>query len=183
MATGGHVQRQPIAGTSRLNLGATLIAISGVGLVGYGVMFLVRNFTGFIELGLTPEHVGGSPGQIRSFSPDLYEYISHLQVALSGFIIALGVAVIALAYYGIKKGERWALLTAFLSPVIAVAMALPLHFPYGIGTIGHLGLIYLDALILLVGTIIAYVGLPERSASSEGSFDLRGEDHFSRSDR
>jgi hypothetical protein len=159
MATGGHVERQPIAGTSRLGLGAALVALSGIGLVGYGMMFLVRNFTGFIELGLTPKHVGGTPGQIRGFSPDLYEYISHLQVAVSGFIMALGVAVIALAWYGIRNGERWALLTAFLSPVIAVAVALPLHFPYGIGTLGHLGLIYLDALILLVGTVLAYVGL------------------------
>lgn len=162
MATGGHIQQQPIAGTSRLGLRANLVALSGVGLVGYGVMFLIRNFTGFIELGLTPEHVGGTPAQIRNFSPDLYEYISHLQVAVSGFIIALGVAVIALAWYGIKKGERWALLTAFVSPVIAVAVALPLHFPYGIGTLGHLGLIYLDALILVVGTALAYSSLPER---------------------
>ena len=162
MATGGHIQQQPITGTSRLSLGANLVALSGVGLVGYGVMFLVRNFTGFIELGLTPAHVGGTAAQIQGFSPDLYEYISHLQVAVSGFIIALGVAVIALAWYGIKRGERWALLTAFLSPVIAVAVALPLHFPYGIGTLGHLGLIYLDALILVVGTALAYVSLPER---------------------
>lgn len=159
MATGGHVQRQTIAGASRLSLGATLVALSGIGLVGYGLMFLIRNFTGFIELGLTPEHVGGTPQEIRAFSPDLYEYISHLQVAVSGFIIALGVAVIALAYYGIRNGARWALWTAFLSPVIAVAVALPLHFPYGIATIGHLGLIYLDALILVVGTVLAYVGL------------------------
>src|SRR5215211_1946391 len=161
MATGGHVQ-QPMTGTSRLSLGANLVALSGIGLVGYGIMFLIRNFTGFIELGLTPEHVGGTPAQIRGFSPDLYEYISHLQVALSGFIIALGIVVIALAWYGIRRAERWALLTAFLGPVIAVGIALPLHFPYGIGTIGHLGLIYFDALILLVGTALAYVGLRKK---------------------
>lgn len=161
MATGGHVRQQPIAGTSHLGLGATLVALSGVGLVGYGVMFLVRNFAGFIELGLTPEHVGGTAEEIRSFNPDLYEYISHLQVAVSGFIIALGVIVIALAYHGVRRGERWALLAAFLGPVIAVAVAVPLHFPYGIATIGHLGLIYLDALILLVGTVLAYLGLRE----------------------
>ena len=162
MATGGHVQQQPMTGTSRLSLGANLVALSGIGLVGYGIMFLIRNFTGFIELGLTPEHVGGTPAQIRGFSPDLYEYISHLQVALSGFIIALGVVVVALAWYGIRRGERWALLTAFLGPVVAVAVALPLHFPYGLGTLGHLGLIYLDALILAVGTVLAYIGLPEK---------------------
>lgn len=159
MVTGGHTQSQPFAGTSRVGLGATLVALSGIGLVGYGIMFLIRNFTGFIELGLTPAHVGGTPAEIRAFSPDLYQYISHLQVAVSGFFIALGVAVIALAWYGIRKGERWALWTAFLSPVIAVAIALPLHFPYGLATMGHLGLIYLDALILVVGTALAYAGL------------------------
>ena len=138
------------------NAGANVVALAGVGLIGYGLMFLVRNFTGFIELGLTPEHVGGTPQQIQAFSPELYDYISHLQVALSGFIIALGVAVIALAFFGIRRGDRWALWTAFLAPVIAVGIALPLHFVYGIATFGHLGLIYLDALILLAGTILSY---------------------------
>lgn len=136
--------------------GANLVALAGVGLIGYGLMFLIRNFTGFIELGLTSEHVGGSPEQIQAFSQNLYNYISHLQVALSGFIIGVGVAVIALAVFGIRRGETWALWTAFLAPVVAVGIALPLHFPYHIATLGHLGLIYLDAVILLVGTVISY---------------------------
>ncbi len=66
--------------------------------------------------------------------------------------------MIALAWYGIRKGERWALLTAFLGPVIAVGVAVPLHFPYGIATIGHLGLIYLAVAIFVVGTVLAYTG-------------------------
>lgn len=148
------------AAVASTNLGANIVALAGAGLIGYGLMFLVRNFTGFIELGLTPEHVGGTPEQIQAFSPNLYDYISHLQVALSGFIIALGVAVIALAFFGIRRGERWALWTAFLAPVIAVGIALPLHFVYGLATFGHLGLIYLDAAILLVGTIVSYRAMP-----------------------
>jgi hypothetical protein len=146
------------------DLGAKIVALAGVGLVGYGVMFLVRNFTGFTEIGLTAAQVGGTPEQIQAFSLDLYEYISHLQVALSGFIIALGVAVIALAWFGIRRGERWALWTAFLTPVIAVGIALPLHFPFGLATLGHLGLIYLDAVILLVGTVLAYRALKQTQA-------------------
>jgi hypothetical protein len=136
-------------------LGAKLVALAGIGLVGYGLMFLIRNFTGFIELGLTPEHVGGTPEQIRAFSPHLFSYISHLQVAVAGFIIALGVAVIVLAWRGIRTGQVWALWTALLAPVIALAFALPLHYVYGLATLGHLGLIYLDAAILLVGTVLA----------------------------
>jgi hypothetical protein len=145
--------------TASADLGAKVVALAGIGLVGYGIMFLIRNFNGFIELGLTPEHVGGTPEQIRAFSLDLYEYISHLQVAVSAFIVALGVAVIALAWFGIRNGERWAMWTAFVTPVIGVAIALPLHFSYGIGTLGHLGLIYLDAAILLVGTVMSYNAL------------------------
>jgi cytochrome bd-type quinol oxidase subunit 2 len=145
----------PVPAGGRSNLGANLVLLAGVGLVGYGVMFLVRNFTGFIELGLTPQLVGGTPEGIRAFSPNLYHYISHLQVALAAFIIALGIAVIATAWNGIRTGQRWALWTAFLAPVVAVGLALPLHYPYGFATMGHLGLIYLDAVILLVGTVLA----------------------------
>lgn len=159
MATQSQVSPRTRSTIASADLGAKLVALAGIGLVGYGIMFLIRNFTGFIELGLTPAHVGGTPEQIRAFSPDLYEYISHLQVAVSAFIIALGVAVIALAWFGIRTGQKWAMWTAFLTPVIGVAIAVPLHFPYGIGTLGHLGLIYPDAVILLVGTVLSYNAL------------------------
>lgn len=161
MATQSQVS--PRVRTGSADLGAMVVALAGVGLVGYGIMFLIRNFSGFIELGLTPHHVGGTPEQIQGFSPALYNYISHLQVALSAFIIALGVAVIALAWFGIRTGQKWAMWTAFLTPVIGVAIALPLHFVYGIGTLGHLGLIYLDAVILLVGTVLSYNALKSLS--------------------
>ncbi len=141
---------------SSAELGAKLVTLSGIGLVGYGVMFLIRNFTGFIELGLTPEHVGGTPEQIRAFSPQLFYYISVLQVAVAAFCIALGVAVIALAWQGIRAGQRWALWTALLAPVIALVLGLPLHYVYGLATLGHLGPVYLDAAILFVGTGLAW---------------------------
>jgi len=157
MATQAQVSGKTMSAS--ISTGANIVALAGVGLVVYGGMFLIRNFNGFTELGLTPDHVGGTPEQIQSFSQNLYNYISHLQVALSGFIIGLGVSVIALAWFGIRRGEAWAVWTAFIAPVIAVCIALPLHFPYHIATLGHLGLIYLDATILLVGTIISYRAL------------------------
>ncbi len=163
MATQSKVSPQVRPATNSANLGAKIVALAGVGLVGYGIMFLIRNFNGFIELGLTPHHVGGTPEQIRTFSPELYNYISHLQVGVSAFIIALGIAVIGLAWFGIRTGQRWAMWTAFIAPVTGVAIALPLHFVYGIGTLGHLGLIYLDGAILLVGTVLSYRALKPSS--------------------
>lgn len=163
MTTQSQVSPRTKTVSASADLGAKVVALAGIGLVGYGIMFLIRNFNGFIELGLTPHHVGGTPEQIQAFSQNLYNYISHLQVAVSGFIIALGVAVIALAWFGIRSGQKWAMWTAFITPVIGVAIALPLHFAYGIGTLGHLGLIYLDAVILLVGTVLSYKALSSSS--------------------
>jgi len=150
------------ATASRSQIGANVVTLAGVGLVGYGLLFLYRNFNGFIELGLTPAQVGGTPEQIQGFSMNLYHYISHLQVAVSAFIMALGVAVIALARYGIRSGHRWAVWTAFITPVIGVGIALPPHYMWGFATMGHLGLIYGDAAILLVGTILAHRELSAR---------------------
>jgi hypothetical protein len=156
MAT--HSQTSPHIVTSAV-LGAKVVALAGIGLIGYGILFLIQNFTGFIEIGITPDLIGTTPEQIAAFSPQLYDYISHVQVALGGVIIALGVAVVALAWFGIRTGQKWALWTAFIVPVIALLISLPLHYVYGLDTLGHLGPIYLDVVILIVGTVISYNGL------------------------
>ena len=153
MVTQSQISNKPV---NALAVGSNIVALAGVGLVGYGIMFLVRNFTGLIELGLTPSRVGGTPEQISAFSQDLYNYIIHIQTALAGFIIAMGVVVLALAVFGIRRGERWALWTVFLAYVIAVGIGLPLHYPFHFATLGHLGLIYLDVAILLIGTVVSY---------------------------
>jgi hypothetical protein len=153
-STEAHPSAKPA--TAATNVGANLVALAGAGLVGYGVVFLIRNFAGFTELGLSATSVGGTPEQIQAFSPNLYHYISHLQVALAGFIISLGVAVMALALFGIRRNQSWALWTTFVAYMIAVGIGLPLHYPYGFATLGHLGLVYLDVAVLLVGTVISW---------------------------
>src|SRR5215208_6331162 len=120
-----HTQSQTSPHLAAADLGAKVVALAGIGLIGYGILFLIQNFTGFIELGLTPDRVGSTPEQIVAFSPELYDYISHVQVALGGLIIALGVAVVALAWFGIRTGQKWALWTAFIMPIIALVISLP----------------------------------------------------------
>ncbi len=157
MATQAHSTTSST--TTSLTLGASTVALAGAGLIAYGIMFLVRNFNGFIELGITPALIGTTADELQRANPQLYHYISHLQVGLAGFIIGLGIVVIALAWFGIRSGARWALWSAFLGPVVAVGIALPLHYPYGFDTIGHLGLIYLIGLVLLAGTVLAHNAL------------------------
>ena len=142
------------------------MVLAGLGFVGYGVIFFVRDFTGaFLELGIGREQVNVDKQQIQRFSPELEHYISHLHIALSGFIIATGVAIAALAWYGVRRGVWWAWVTAVVVPLIALVVALPAHYPWGFATLGHLGLVYLDVLVLGVGAGIAYAGFRSRGSS------------------
>ena len=141
-----------------LKLGAHLVALAGAAMIGYGILFLVRNFTAFIELGLTPELVGGTP-ELIALNPRLYNYISHLHVAVGGLIIGLGVAVMALAWFGIRARQRWALWSALAAPAIALAIVLPIHHVYGLATPGHVGPVYLAMALLVAGALLAKRGV------------------------
>lgn len=148
---------------ARLRLGSAIMALAGFGFVGYGLIFFVRNFTeSFLELGIGSGQVDVGKTEIEQFSPDLLNYISHLHIAVSGFIAAAGIAVAALAWYGVRRGEWWAWVTAVVIPVFALAVALPAHYPWGFATMGHLGLIYVDTVLFVIGAGLAYVGLRGR---------------------
>jgi hypothetical protein len=45
-----------------------MVLVAGIALIVYGAVFIWRNVNGFVELGLTPEHVGGTPAEIRAFT-------------------------------------------------------------------------------------------------------------------
>ncbi|MDQ4051079.1 MAG: hypothetical protein M3237_00055 [Actinomycetota bacterium] len=153
-------------GQTRLRLGSAIMAVGGLGFVGYAVIFFVRNFTdSFLELGIGPDQVDVGRSQIEDFSPELLHYISHLHIAISGFIAATGIAVAALSWYGVRRGLIWAWVTAVAVPVVALAVALPAHYPWGFDTIGHLGLIYLDTLLFVAGAGVAYLGLRDRPSA------------------
>jgi hypothetical protein len=148
----------------RLELGGRLIALAGVAVFLYGLLFLIINFTSFIELGLGTQQVGGDASSIHSFSTALYNYISHLQVAISGFIMAFALLLSGLGWFGVRRGERWALWTAAAGSAIAYAVAVPLHFVYGLATVVHLGPFALVAVVLIAGTWAAATGMPKGTA-------------------
>jgi hypothetical protein len=149
--------------SAALKWGVYLMTLGAVAFIGYAIIFFVRNFTdSFLELGIGPGQVDKGKDAIEAFSPDLYHYISHLQIAISGFIAATGLAVAALSWFGVRRGYIWAWATAVAAPVLALAVALPAHYPWGFATIGHLGLIYLATVIFVAGALLALKGLTEK---------------------
>ncbi|MDR6509089.1 hypothetical protein [Arthrobacter oryzae] len=145
---------------SRLRAGAALMTLAGLAFVAYAAAFLILNFTGsFLELGIGPDQVDKGKAEVEAFSPQLSHYISHLHIALGGFIAATGLAIAGLSWYGVRRGERWAFTTAIIVPVVGLAVAVPAHYPWGLATLWHLGPVYVAGLIFLAGVVAAGSGL------------------------
>jgi hypothetical protein len=139
-----------------LRIGSGLMTLAGISFIGYAAIFFVHNFTdSFLELGIGANEVNVGKDEILQFSPELYHYIGHLHVALSGFIAATGIAVAALAWFGVRRGLMWAWSTAVAVPVVALIVAVPAHYPNDLDTLGHLGLVYLVLAILIAGALVS----------------------------
>lgn len=147
--------------SSALQVGAILMLAGAVAYIGYAVWFLIRNFTAatFLELGIGSAQVDVGKTQISEFSPSLLDYISHLHIALAGFIAATAVAALFLVWFGVRRGALWAWAGAVAAPVVGLLIAIPSHYPYGFATVGHLGLIYLATAVFVVGAVVALKGL------------------------
>lgn len=149
--------------------GSLLMALAGVAFVGYGVVFLARTFfgTGF-ELGVATLN-GVSPADLNAIDPAIMHYINHLHVATAAFIIATGVAVAALAWYGVRGGLLWAWVTAVVAAVIGLALALPMHYMdlFTHNWMTHLGPIYLATIVFVVGALLSFRGVRTRPQSAD----------------
>ena len=149
-----------IPSEARLRAGTALMSFGALAFVGYAVIFFILNFTDrFLELGIGREQVDVGKDQIEAFSPSLYHYVSHLHIAVSGFIAATGLAVLFLVAFGVRRGQAWAWVGAVAAPVLGLAVALPAHYPNDFDTLGHLGLIYLAVAIFVVGTLVSLRGI------------------------
>jgi hypothetical protein len=112
----------------RLNQGAGLMLIGSLAFIGYAVAFFFGNFAGGgFELGVTTLN-GVTQANLNALNPAIMHYIMHVHLALAGFIAATGIAVGALSWYGVRRGEMWAWIAAVVSPVVGLAVAVPYHY-------------------------------------------------------
>ena len=159
------VDTERAQGRQALRVGTGLMVVGALAFVGYALIFFILNFTdSFLELGIGRGQVDVDKNQIQDFSPDLYHYVSHLHIAVSGFIAATGIAVFFLTWFGARRGLLWAWIGAVTAPVVGLAVALPAHYPWGFDTIGHLGLIYLATAIFVGGAVLALKALLDARA-------------------
>jgi hypothetical protein len=147
-----------VTANTGLRNGAVLMALAGLGFVGYGVVFLYRTFFGSgFELGVSA--LGGvTRAELAASNPEMLHYVDHLHVAVSGLLIGAGIGVVALAWYGVRSGQLWAWATAVAIPVVSLTIALPMHYFefFAHDWVTHLGPIYLAVVVFVVGAILSY---------------------------
>ena len=142
---------------SGLTQGAVLMLIGSLAFIGYAVVFLFRNFTGDgFELGVQTLN-GVTRDNLNALNPAIMHYIGHLHVATAGFIAATGIAVAALSWWGVRRGEWWAWIAAVVSAVVGLSVALPYHYTgtFQHNWVTHLGPIYVATLVFVAGALLA----------------------------
>ncbi len=151
-----------------LHRGAALMVLGALIFLIYAVVFFYRSFTGGgFEIGVATIN-GVTAEQVNELNPAIMDYITHLHVATAGFIGATAIAAGGLAWYGVRAGFWWAWVTAVVSPVLGLVVALPMHY-YGLfdhSWVSHLGPIYLGTIIYVVGVVVAVIGLAQREPAA-----------------
>jgi ABC-type Mn2+/Zn2+ transport system permease subunit len=156
------------AQNSLVNRGALTMVVGAAIFLLYAIVFFFRAFssTGF-EVGVATLN-GVTQQQLNQLNPAIMGYIAHLHVATAGFIAATAIAVIGLAWYGVRAGAWWAWITAVISPVVGLVVALPMHYTgaFEHDWVSHLGPIYVGTLIFVVGAVMALVGFTRKAPAS-----------------
>ncbi|TMH60044.1 MAG: hypothetical protein E6H57_21975 [Betaproteobacteria bacterium] len=150
---------------SLMRQGAVTMVVGALIFLLYAIVFCFRAFSGGgFEIGVSTLN-GVSTEQLNTLNPAIMAYITHLHVATAAFIAATAIAVIGLAWYGVRAGAWWAWITALISPVVGLAVALPMHYMgmFEFNWVSHLGPIYLGTLIFVVGAVMALVALMRKT--------------------
>ena len=140
---------------SKLRQGSVLIAITGVGLVGYSLTFLYVAYVGSgFELGV--ETLGGvTRAELAASNPAVLHYIDHFHVGFGAVLGALGITIAALAWYGIRDGSRWAFNTTFVIATLALVANFAIHYDAGFD---YDFMIHIAPSLLITGLVIVGLG-------------------------
>lgn len=136
----------------KLRQGATLIAVTGVGIVGYGLTFPYAAYLGTeFEPGVGALD-GATKADLAASSPETLHYVNHLHVGLGGLLVALGVALGALGWYGVRRGDRWAVASSLVVALTALSTNALVHHDPGFG---YDWLVHVAPSLLVTGLVLA----------------------------
>ena len=152
---------------SPLGVSVALFLLIGLLWLVIGILtpFLLNQEGGLIVTERTDSaYFGGAPKDLLAADPGLGKLRTVLLMWLSGFLVAQGVAFLAITWFGLREGRVWALVTLAVAGIAAVVLWAVSLFPYyraGVRfTLGDVPpFIWVPAFFVPPATILAWLGL------------------------
>lgn len=91
----------------------------GVAMFGGGLLALIIGSTRVV-LPYDERMAGMTHAQIDAVNPRLLPFMAHDRVSLAGTMLSIGIFYMALAWFGIRRGEHWAHVTVIISAAIGI---------------------------------------------------------------
>lgn len=157
----GDTAGLPVETSRKLRWGSSLLVATAVLFLFQGVGMIYRaTIENRYELGVT-DLGGHTATELAQTNPAVQSYIDHLAINLGGLMVAAGLAMAAIVWYGVRRGQLWALVTAVMVPTLYALIGLPIHqtVEFEFHQLIHLGPAGLGVPLLLIGAVLSYQGI------------------------
>lgn len=142
----------------RLRIGTALLAFTAVGMMIAGsTIMAVGMTTVFVPQDL--EFMGAQPSDLRAISEKLVPLIAHDRSGFGGGLFSGGLAILFIALYGIRSGDRALWFTLAASGAIGFGCAIGMHFVVGYTSFSHLLPAYAGALTFVTAAVSLFPDL------------------------
>ncbi len=143
------------------------------GLLGAGSAIAVIGMTGvFVDTDLA--FLGTTAAALGAASPRLLALVAHDRAGFGGALVADGLAVLAVALWGVRRGAAWVWWTLLLAGAPGFAAALGVHALIGYVDAWHLAPAVLGLALYALGLALlrGYLLPPRIERSGDSSFSL-----------
>lgn len=147
----------------KIRSGVILIVIAGLMFIAHGAGFVYRTYyTPGFELGVDTLD-GVTANELAERDPEIASYVDHLHVNVAALMFSVGLAMMLLAWFGIRNRMRWAWTASIVVPLVFIAISIPLHqhVHFDFDALLHLGPAAVGAPVMIAGAALAHAGLRE----------------------
>ena len=147
-----------------LHNGALIMVLGNLIFLAFAVATFIRITGGGIALGVDSFN-GVTPAQLNELNPAIMYYSMHVHMVVVGFAVSVAIFGAAVAWFGVRNGLWWALITAVVAPVAGLIIAMPMHYMglFEYNWVSHLGIIYLGVVVFVIGVLLALIGMIKES--------------------
>ncbi len=156
--------------TSPLGAGVALFLVYGAVHVLFGAIYVlaaetdIGNRTLFASPGLDQTLFGALPADLLRDDRVLAQLRSILYLVIAGLFVSLGIVEMALTWFGLHDGQRWALVALAVSGLVTFPFWVLVFRPY-LAAGAPLGLfnippwIWFPGALLIPATVLGWIGL------------------------